>query len=38
MAARMKVRMVGNPLGLIVSKEVADQLRVGEVTPRGIVR
>ncbi len=30
MAAKMKVRKIGNSLGLILPKEVADQLRVGE--------
>lgn len=30
MAAKMKVRKIGNSLGLILPKEVADQLHVGE--------
>jgi putative addiction module antidote len=30
MAATIKVRRIGNSLGLILPKEVADQLRVGE--------
>ena len=30
MAARIKVRKIGNSLGLILPKEVADQLHVGE--------
>ena len=30
MAAKMKVRKIGNSVGLILPKEVADQLRVGE--------
>jgi antitoxin MazE len=30
MAAKMKVRKIGNSLGLILPKEVADQLQVGE--------
>jgi len=30
MAAKIKVRKIGNSLGLILPKEVADQLRVGE--------
>jgi putative addiction module antidote len=30
MTAKMKVRKIGNSLGLILPKEVADQLHVGE--------
>jgi antitoxin MazE len=30
MAAKTKVRKIGNSLGLILPKEVADQLQVGE--------
>jgi putative addiction module antidote len=30
MAAKIKVRKIGNSLGLILPKEVADQLHVGE--------
>jgi putative addiction module antidote len=29
-AAKLKVRKIGNSVGLILPKEVADQLRVGE--------
>ena len=30
MAAKLKVRKIGNSVGLILPKEVAEQLRVGE--------
>jgi putative addiction module antidote len=30
MAAKLKVRKIGNSVGLILPKEVADQLHVGE--------
>ena len=30
MAAKLKVRKIGNSVGLILPKEVADRLRVGE--------
>jgi putative addiction module antidote len=30
MAAKLKIRKIGNSVGLILPKEVVDQLRVGE--------
>ena len=30
MAAKLKIRKIGNSMGLILPKEVVDQLRVGE--------